>query len=67
MCAQGLGDGALVGLIDEVRQPTTERVAALESAAAAMRAELAELREFQRLQKEADEKVRSEWGSCAVP
>jgi len=48
----------LAGTIEQLRQSTATWVAAGEAEMRAMRAELAELREFQRVTLEAEERVR---------
>ena len=57
--AQGVEASVLAGTIEQLRQSTATWVAAGEAEMRAMRAELAELREFQRVTLEAEERVRS--------
>ena len=57
--AQGVGASVLAATIEQLRQPTAAWVAACEAEMKAMRTELAELREFQRMTLEAEERVRA--------
>jgi hypothetical protein len=55
---QGVEAATLASTVEELRQPTAAWVAAKEAEIRVMRAELAELREFQRQALEAEERVR---------
>jgi len=56
---QGVEASVLAATIEQLRQSTATWVAAGEAEMRAMRAELAELREFQRVTLEAEERVRA--------
>ena len=56
---QGVEASVLAGTIEQLRQSTATWVAAGEAELRAMRAELAELRDFQRVTLEAGERVRT--------
>ena len=55
----------LAGTIEQLRQSTATWVATSEAELRIMRTELAELREFQRMTLEAEERVRT--AACSVP
>ena len=55
---QGVEAATLASTIEDLRQPTAAWVAAKEAEVRAMRAELADLRVFQRQALEAEERVR---------